>query len=67
MAKHKKDSQVNDNVVTKPDVEQKATDTILHGDQIIIGTGGILEVGKEYKVSANVAMAIINKGHAVLK
>jgi len=39
----------------------------LKGDQYIIGIGGNLTVGKEYRVSDSVAMILIAKGFAELK
>ena len=53
--------------VTKPaEIETKEAPK-LKGDQYIIGIGGNLTVGKQYKVSDSVAMILISKGFAELK
>jgi hypothetical protein len=55
----------------KSDTEiKKETEKVelnLTGDQIIIGVSGGLVPGKEYPVSADIAMTLINKGVAKLK
>ena len=39
----------------------------LIGEQIIVGIGGGLKIGKEYRVGAELAMVLIKKGSAKLK
>lgn len=53
--------------ITKPANAPELIDLKLTGDQVIIGLGGTLDEGKEYKVSANVAEVLIKKGLATLK
>lgn len=59
------DEQTSQEVVQEEQTPQQTE--VLTGDQVIIGTGGNLEAGREYTVSADTAMVLINKGIATLK
>lgn len=68
MAKAKRDGKrIEDIVITKPADAPQPIDLNLKGEQVIIGLGGTLTEGKAYKVSADVAQVLINKGLATLK
>jgi len=66
--KNKQPLLQSDEIVEKPvEQPQQEQPLVLIGDQIIIGCGGSLKIGKEYNVSADVAMNLIKKGIAKLK
>jgi hypothetical protein len=60
-------TKVKEIEVTKPAEIEMNEVPKLKGDQYIIGIGGNLTHGKEYKVSDSVAMILISKGFAKLK
>lgn len=66
MAKTKA-NKATEQILTKPADAPQPIDLNLKGVQVIIGLGGTLTDGKEYKVSADVAQVLINKGLATLK
>lgn len=66
MAKTKA-NKATEQILTKPADAPQLIDLKLKGEQVIIGLGGTLTDGKEYKVSADVAQVLINKGLATLK